>query len=181
MCVCVNLLESLWVSHLRNWKHELNIFQSALSCLSIFWSVFTMRQDFNSLLCSARPLKSSWLWRASLPRRGTQSRWIHSTNSFVRKSSHISPIWIQYGSKSFQYGCCIQVRTSYLPNEIIWGFRWARNILFFRLFHFENMFVENISDLSTLVWPMIRRWPNMSWTRPTSMQPSLTAPQGETF
>ena len=48
-------------------------------------------------------------------------------------------------------------------------------------FHFENTFVENISDLSTLVWPMIRRWPNMSWTRPTSMQPSLTAPQGETF
>ena len=29
-------------------------------------------------------------------------------------------------------------------------------------FHFENTFVENISDLSTLVWPMIRRWPNMS-------------------
>ena len=72
--VCVNLSESLSLT-LRNWKHELNIFQSALSCLSIIWSVFTMRQDFNSLLCSARPLKSSWLWRASLLRQETQYRW----------------------------------------------------------------------------------------------------------
>ena len=54
---------------------------------------------------SAKPLKSSWLWRASLPRQGTQSRWSHSTNSFVRKSfnmdsnrSNMDLIWIHYKS-----------------------------------------------------------------------------------
>ena len=109
ICVCLNLLESLWVSHLRNWKHELNIFQSALSCVSIFWSVFTMRQDFNSLLCSARPLKSSWLWRASLLRQETQYRWRYIKSLPVCSVSNLC--WIP------QIGTCASINVYITPKH----------------------------------------------------------------
>ena len=45
----------------------------------------------------------------------------------------------------------------------------------------NELSVHKYSGLSTLVWRMIRRWPNMLWTQPTSTQPLRTTHQGEPF
>ena len=140
----------------------------------------------------AKPLKSSWLWRASLQRQGIQFRWIHSTNDYCCFVWNHHK-WLENNWLTFRFAlltCPMKLSGGLGELEILEMVKLDFCILLWPFFLLQkyalkpcllNIFYQYIPGLNTLVWPMIRRWPNMWWTRQTSMQPSPTTPQGETF